>query len=225
MKKIIYTIVVMLFGAGGYLQAQSLGFEAGGGASSLLLYNANCTPFFAYRAGVFIVETDSSNRYSETGLAYQKTGGRATGLLEHYAGSARNIELDAHYVELFFADGLRFKRRFFKTPVSFTYKWGVYVRYALAGSGRIAYDTGAGALMEKEIDNIFQDASFSHGGESYPFAAFKRWDFGIRLGIDISVKNYSLRFLGTRGLVNTHPGGLDKEVQNITWMISLGYIL
>ncbi|MDR2362370.1 MAG: hypothetical protein LBD91_06530 [Prevotellaceae bacterium] len=102
MKKILYIVIILLTGSS-YLQAQPfrVGFDAGGGASWLLMPNPALTPFFAYRAGIFVAQLDSLAEYSEFGIAYRKTGARATGLLEHYAGATRNIELNIHSIELY----------------------------------------------------------------------------------------------------------------------------
>ena len=187
--------------------------------------NPTLTPLFAYRAGLFWVEKTGSNRYSETNIAFQTTGMHADGLLEHYAGPARNVEFRAQNLEITVYQGFIDRHRLFNTPISFIYKVGVYAGYALGGSGRIAYDAGAGALLEKDLDNIFRDETFSHNGVDYPFAAFRRWDFGARFGVDIVVKRYSLRCFASVGNTNIHPGGLYKTVNNRLVMISLGYTL
>ncbi|MDR0729740.1 MAG: hypothetical protein LBF19_06450 [Prevotellaceae bacterium] len=227
MKKIIYTAVILL-GSIGYLQAQPfrLGFDAGGGVSSLLMPNPSLTPFLTYRAGVFVAQLDSSGEYSEYGIAYRKAGARTTGLLEHYAGAARNIELNIHYIDVYHDWGVvRNTMTLFKTKASFIHKSGFYVGYAFGGDGRIAYDTGAGALLEKEIGNIFQDETFSHAGETYPFTGFKRWDYGLRFGTDILINQFSIRLHTMWGLRNLHSGGLDKWVLNAALTVSVGYIL
>ena len=230
MKKHLYTLAALLAlsGSSYCLQAQteSFGFEVGGGVSRLLAPNPPLTPFFAYRAGIFWIEKQSQNKCYETNFTYQTTGGLASGLLEHYAGPARNIEFRAHNLEVSHFTGFITTGRLFNTPISFTHKWGIYAGYALGGSGRIAYDAGAGALLEKDVDNIFRDETFSHNGVDYPFAAFRRWDFGVRLGIDVTINtHYSIRFLASSSVVNIHPGGLDKTVGHSLGMISFGYIL
>jgi hypothetical protein len=218
MKK---NLLVLFFVAYGFsVQAQfNYGVELGAGISSLIASNPDATDAFGYRGGVFVSHTygkGALRSFYESGIFYEKKGGRLTGFIPHYADDVRNMTLHFHYV------GIPLKIGWHLTP-HLALKFGAYVAYGLSGSGTIAYNNGSDRLFETSIKNVFKHESFTHSQTLYRFTPFRPWDWGSILEADFRFfKPVIIRLSIYLGYSNLHTE-YDKAIRNSSGSISVVY--
>ena len=199
------------------MQAQfNYGVELGGGISRLIASNPDATDAFGYRGGAFVSYTFGKRMFYESGIFYEKKGGKLTGFIPHYADNVRNMTIHLHYA------GIPLKIGSHLTP-RLAFKIGIYLSYGFSGNGTISYDDGLSHLFEAPITNTFKRESFTHNQTSYLFTPFRPWDWGGIIEMDYRFfKPVIIRLSAYLGRGNLHSE-YDKAIRNSSVNIAVAY--
>ncbi len=234
MKKLILIMLALFpltlfaqkwnFGADAGVSINRFSVNAGDISSSYLVKSGEC--YLGFNGGGNVSYTSKKGFVYGTGLYYKSNKSGSFYILNNP---------DYTFVTYGGIDYVKFKYGSIELPINFGYKFRLSEKFSITplvgiwGALNVGGDVMLKVKNEKNqvpktyySNNPFKEITYNFNEREYTFNPFSRVDFGLMVGVELSLSKFFFKFGANFGLINAR-NDLDSSFKNNSYAFTLGY--